>query len=59
MSKSTWVYKSWLAAQIKTNVQTIFIGTLVTELCRGLGLEAKLEREKVDTRMEQSSDTSN
>nr|GMD60330.1 hypothetical protein Iba_chr12aCG10130 [Ipomoea batatas] len=43
--------KKWLAAQFKANVQTVFVGPLVTELCHALGLEAKLAREKIEARM--------
>ncbi|MEQ5248916.1 hypothetical protein [Escherichia coli] len=43
--------KDWLASQNKPNVQSVFIGLLVTELCLGLGLDADLTGEKVDAEM--------
>jgi len=43
--------KKWLASQNKPNVQSIFIGPLVIELCLGLGLDANLTGEKVETEM--------
>ncbi|MEQ5220391.1 hypothetical protein ABN226_18535 [Morganella morganii] len=43
--------KNWLASQNKPNVQSVFIGQLVTELCLGLGLDADLTGEKVEAEM--------
>jgi len=40
--------KNWLASLNKPNVQSVFIGLLVTDLCLGLGLDADLTSEKVE-----------
>lgn len=43
--------KKLLGAQNKPNVQAVYIGPLVTELCLGLGLDAYLAGEKVEAEM--------
>lgn len=44
--------RKWLATQSKDNVICVFICSLVTALCHGLGLEGNLRAEKVIARME-------
>jgi len=43
--------KKWLAPQHRLNVQSVFIGPLVTELCLGLVLDADLTGEKIESEM--------
>ncbi|MEQ5167077.1 hypothetical protein ABN262_23400 [Citrobacter youngae] len=45
--------KNWLASLNKPNVQSVFIGPLVTKLCIGLGLDADLTGEQVEAEIKE------